>query len=167
MCNFNKTLGINNSDNNKQIYMKSLLIYLTSFLLLISCNGQTTNSVTFGAKNYVAKHHNKLDDINSATVIETLLTSINKDYNNFKVNSSLTFNDRFGSKADKESQHLADSLKIKAWTKDDFDGNGYTDLLIVGNWYSNHSIICILDSGENKFFIKRITRRSFQDCTFP
>lgn len=145
-------------------------IYLITILSFANCKGQTTDStalVGVETENYGAKHHNKLDDINSAKEIKTILTSISKDYSTFKINSSLIFHDRYRGWSDKECQYFSDSLKIKPWTKCDFDGNGYTDLLVVGNWYSDPFIICIMDNGGDKFFTKRITRRSFQDCTFP
>ena len=68
---------------------------------------------------------------------------------------------------DRESQYLADSLRINAWTKADFDGNGYTVIVAVGNWDGYRYIICILDSGKSKFFVNPLTTIFNQDCTVP
>jgi hypothetical protein len=63
-------------------------------------------------------------------------------------------------------EEASDSLHCKAWFKTDFDNNNFTDLLVVGNW-DNHAVFCILDSGNNHFAINRLTRKVFQNCTFP
>ena len=145
---------------------KGMIICLAS-LFLLSCKGQPGNSAISESRSNIVKHHNKLDDINSAAEIEAILAAICKSCTNFKVNSTLTFKEGFGTRPDKTGQHIADSLQVKAWTKMDFDGNGYTDLLVIGNWDMDHSVMCIMDSGENRFSVNTLTRRSFQDCTFP
>jgi len=96
--------------------MKQILFYLTSSLILLRCNGQTKYSSTVATRNYVAKH-NKLDEINSASQIESILVSIDTNYSRFKVNSKLIFGRGLGSKSDKSCQYYSDSLKIKPWTK--------------------------------------------------
>ncbi|MDP4208036.1 MAG: DUF6438 domain-containing protein [Bacteroidota bacterium] len=138
---------------------KIKLIYLILLIITCSCNGQTNKSSETDLNRISTKYRNKIDNIISAKDIELLISTVDKRFNDFKVNESLKF-------SDKESQLFCDSLKIKPWIKADFDGNGYNDLLVVGNW-GDHAVICLMDSGENKFYIKRITRRSFQDCTFP
>ncbi|RYZ27969.1 MAG: hypothetical protein EOO10_11065 [Chitinophagaceae bacterium] len=100
-----------------------------------------------------------IDSIQTAQQIQKLILRADKRFDGFKVNATLKF-------SEKECQNLSDSLKIKPWTKADFDCNGLTDLLVVGSW-SDPAIICILDKGGDRFELKRITRRSFQDCTFP
>jgi hypothetical protein len=124
------------------------------FLFLFCCfitNAQTgTLSKTF---------HNKIDDITSAQQIEALLKSINPYFSTFHVNTSLQF---LRSKCDE----AGDSLHCNAWFKTDFDNNNFTDLLVIGTW-DNHAVFCILDSGNNRFAINRLTRKIFQNCTFP
>lgn len=110
------------------------------------------------AKRQPIKRTNIIDSIRTAQQIEKLILRIDKRFGDFKVNNKLTF-------SKKECQHLSDSLKVKPWTKADFDGNGLTDLLVVGSW-SDPAILCILDQDDH-FELKRITRRTFQDCTFP
>ena len=133
--------------------MKQTFLIFFSVLLFISCHGQTQND------NPVVKYHNSIDDINDAKQIEKLLKTIDKRYTDFKINNILKF-------SDSDCQRLSDSLKLKSFTKIDFDKNGYTDLLVIGEW-SHHTILLILDSGGNKFSIKHLTRRIFQECSFP
>src|SRR5690606_10704725 len=85
-------------------------------------------------------------------------SKVDKRYKEFEINDKLKF-------SDPKCQNLSDSLKVQPWTKADFDNNGLTDILVIGNWY-DYSVICILDK-DGKYEIKPITRRSFQDCTFP
>jgi hypothetical protein len=105
------------------------------------------------------KHHNKIDDLENPKEIQALLKSIDKRYSNFKIiDLSLS--------TDKICKFYYDSLKLKTFTKADFDNNGYTDILVIGE-FNYPSIVCIFDKGENNFSINRLTRQSFQDCSFP
>ena len=130
-------------------------LYFTFFLTLFqSCKGQT-NDPHFKKPNFI-------DSINTATQLSSLISKVDNRYKDFKINNELKFENRYSGKNYKK---IADSLKVQPWTKADFDNNGLTDILVVGNWYE-HCVICILDKGD-KYELKRITRRSFQDCTFP
>jgi hypothetical protein len=143
-----------------------IIIYLIPLLTLFSCGGQTNNTNDSTLDRTVSHHHNKIDEIQTAKEIEVLISSTDEQYNEFRVNDTLNYSNKIGfGFSSSECLHLSDSLKVKPWTKIDFDNNGYTDLLVVGYWV-DPSIICIMDSGKNKFYIKRITKRSFQDCTF-
>ena len=114
-------------------------------------------------KDSVLHTPNYIDSIKTAQQINDLVVQIDSRYKNFKVNEALYFDKvKWGI----DCKKIADSLQIKAWQKADFDNNGLSDLLVVGKW-SQHHIICILDKGQNKYEIKSITRRSFQECTFP
>jgi Domain of unknown function (DUF6438) len=124
-----------------------IVILLTLFQ---SCKGQTDKNVSYKT--------NYIDSIQGAKQIAALISKIDHGYKEFKINDKLKF-------TDKECQNRSDSLKVQPWTKADFDDNGLTDILVIGNWY-DHSVICILDKGD-KYEIKPITRRNFQECTFP
>ena len=104
-------------------------------------------------------HHNKIDDITNSKEIQKLLLSMDSDFKKFTVNEWLKF-------SDPECARMGNDLKIKAFEKADFDGNGWMDLLLIGRLY-DHMIICIMDSGQNHFFYRVLTKKSFQDCTFP
>ncbi|NME70227.1 DUF6438 domain-containing protein [Flammeovirga aprica] len=114
------------------------------------CKGQTNNSVS--------QKTNFIDSIQNAQQLTELISKIDDRYKEFEVNDKLEF-------SDKKCQNLSDSLKVQSWKKVDFDNNGLTDIMVIGNWY-DYSVICILDKG-GKYEIKPITRRVFQDCTFP
>ena len=133
---------------------KILLQIVILFTIHQSCNGQIENNVS--------RKTNYIDSIENAKQITDLILKTDDRYKEWKINESLIFENRYPGKNCKK---IADSLKVQPWTKADFDNNGLTDILVMGNWY-DHSVICILDKG-GKYEIKPITRRSFQDCTFP
>lgn len=123
-------------------------------ILFLSCKKQTDNKVLHKI--------NYIDSIQNAKQITDLILKIDNRYNEFKINDSLKFENRH---SDKNYTKIADSLKVQPWTKADFDNNGLSDILVIGKWY-DHSVICILDK-NGKYELKPITRRSFQNCTFP
>jgi hypothetical protein len=129
--------------------------FLTSLLVLIvpfSGRAQTENKVPH-YKNY-------LDSINNARQIEELVAKIDERYKKFKVDDALKFTEKI-------CQKLTDSLKIEPYSKADFDNNGLTDLLVIGKYYGRHYVLCILDKGDNSYEIETLTKRAFQECTFP
>ena len=138
----------------------SKLKYSTPIIFLILILFQPCNAQTSIRQNI---KENYIDSITSAKQIESLITKINKRYSDFKVNETLIYP---GDYSNIDCKKISDSLNVKPWQKGDFDNNGLTDILIIGNWQRHH-IICILDKGDNNYEIKSITRRSFQECTFP
>ncbi len=130
------------------------LIFGVLFILashVANCQGAT-----------VIKHHNKIDDISSSADIARIFNPMKgEDSIYYTINNSLNFKE-----ADFTKLQLV--LKAPAWVKADFDNNGYTDIMFTGNDNTRDPFVfCLLDSGENKFFIKRITRRSFQRTVLP
>ena len=103
------------------------------------------------------KHHNKIDDIKGIALVEKLLRSVDSDYVYFKINKQLKY-------SDKGCQSLCNNAKPQPYIKADLDNNGYTDILMM---CEDNDIICILDSGNNHFFINRLTHRIHEDCLFP
>ena len=132
--------------------MKNLKLIILLILLQQVCFGQINNDIK------IEKHLNYIDSIQNETQIKDLMIKIDTNYRKFKVNSKM----KFGNKI---CQKTSDSLKIKPWVITDFDNNGFSDLLVIGEYY-DHSIFCILDKGNKNYELKRITRSSFQDCTF-
>ena len=132
------------------------IIFQIAFLLILfqSCMGQTANN-TLHKTNYI-------DSIQSAKQIADLISKIDDRYKDFQINDSLKFENRYTGENFKK---IADSLNVQPWTKADFDKNGLTDILVIGN-SNDYYVICILDKG-GKYEINLITRRSFQNCTFP
>src|SRR6202163_1256905 len=73
------------------------------------------------------KHHNKIDEIENVGQIQALIKSIDKRYTNFKIIDPTA-------STDIDCKKYFDSLRVKTYTKADFDNNGYTDLLVIGQW---------------------------------
>ncbi len=130
------------------------LFIATSLTSLIPFFGWTQT------ENKLTSHKNYLDSITNSIQIEELLFKIDERYKKFKVNKPLKF-------TEKNCQKLADSLQVESYIKTDFDNNGLTDLLVIGKYYDNHCVLCVLDKGENAYEIESLTKRIFQDCTFP
>lgn len=130
----------------------NLVLLLTFFQI---CKGQAENNALYKP--------NLIDSITTGEQLNALISKLDNRYKDFKVNEELKFESRYSRKNYKK---IADSLNVQPWTKADFDSNGLTDILVIGRISNNHSIICILDKG-NKYEFKPITRRSFQENTFP
>lgn len=124
-----------------------LIIFLAS---LQFCNGQQAN-ISIHKPNYI-------DSIQNAEQISNLLVKIDSGYVTFEVNKNLEFNE-------KRQKKICDSLHIEPWVKADFDNNGLTDILIIGNWY-RYSILCVLDKGS-KYEIIPITQGTLKEYIFP
>jgi hypothetical protein len=128
--------------------------FLFLLILLQACNGPK-----------IATRHtpNFIDSLQTATQIEDLLAKINDKYKlkPFKVNPNLTFSAQ-------ECQKIADSLHLKSWQKADFDQNGFTDLLVIGE-NADNSVLSILDKGNHQYEIKPFpTKGAFSNyCPLP
>lgn len=101
--------------------------------------------------------HNKIDDLNSAGEVNEFIHSLLGNYfKNHVVIDTLAFKDN-------DFKKLAAAIKPKPWEKADFENNGFTDLLIIAkdtneSFTDDHyDIECIMDSGENRFFVKSLT----------
>jgi hypothetical protein len=135
--------------------MTKILFQFICFLMFFqSCKGHTEKGVL--------NKTNFIDSIKTANQLYELIAKVDSRYKDFKINETLKFEKGL---TEFNCKKIADSLRVLPWTKADFDNNGLTDILIIGNWY-DHCVICILDKGS-KYEINRITRRSFQQCTFP
>lgn len=127
----------------------SLFIFTLAFIQ--SPKSQTTN----GEKT----KKNFIDIIQNSEQVEQLALKLDNGYSGFSVNKKFKF-------SEKECETVPDSLKTNPWIKADFDNNGLTDILVANNWY-DLSVVCVLDKGNNKYELERITRRTYKECTFP
>jgi hypothetical protein len=133
--------------------MKCLIIFLLC-LVSFTANGQV-------------KHHNQIDDIKTVEQAEKLVRQAIKDTNFRMTASGQTIKLWFNPDREDDCSKLGARIDTKAWEKADFDGNGYTDLMVMGLSGSDPVVICLLDSGDNRFLVKCITNRSFPECAFP
>jgi len=109
----------------------------------------------------------KIDNLKTESQVENFIKSLDKkNYENFTISNIQNIETRFGEN-DNYCKKIADSLNIiKSFYKADFDNNGLTDILVIGNYYS-FNIFVIMDFGKNNFKIFRLTRKIFQDCVVP
>jgi hypothetical protein len=143
--------------------MMRLFIILPAVL---ACFAGNTQNVTH--------YHNKIDDINNIQQIRPIFNQlIGKSSNRYFINDTFAFSDSLAHpgayippNTKRAFKNLQSKIHAPAWAKADFDGNGYTDILITG--YSDDPFaVCIMDSGNNSFFLRWITRRSFQNTVLP
>ena len=79
----------------------------------------------------------------------------------------MKFKNEFTDEEDFRVEHIADSLKIKPWAKADFDNNGRTDIVVIGNDnYHNKKAICILDK-RDKLEKILLSRKTFGEVVLP
>jgi hypothetical protein len=64
---------------------------------------------------------------------------------------------------------IADSLEInESVIKEDFDNNGYTDLLVTGTYYGSNFVVYIIYSfGKDKFEIQKLINGHFDRGSYP
>lgn len=106
-----------------------------------------------------------IDKINTKEDIESLIHSFDKEYERFKLKKL----SEFESSSDENNlcKKIADSLQITdSFYKSDFDNNGFTDILVIGEYYE-FNIFVVMNYGKDSLKLNRLTRRSFQDCVFP
>lgn len=120
--------------------MKMKLIKICFLLLiLVTCKKNSEFLQTPIIQSVVDKLKTKLE-------IEQFIQKIDTNYKNFELKALQDFNRSFDN--DSVNRILADSLKIASYyTKADFDNNGYSDLLAIGD---NHT--CYSDSEESCSF---------------
>ncbi len=125
--------------------MKYYCIIVLFFLFFANnCKG-----LTIGKE---IRQTSKIDSLVSDIEIETFIHLLDTAYSGFKLG-----------RGKREYQNLYDSLKIKAVIKADFDKNGLTDILVTGGInYPWSEIICILDSGRNKYTIKYLSSSLYE-----
>jgi hypothetical protein len=105
------------------------------------------------------KFFNKIDGIATVDDIDRLLDSIDKKrFETYIVREKLEVETV-------ACGDLAKEIQAKSWTKADFDNNGYTDILIIGD--SGRDSVVVLDNGKNNFIYKNLSKGFFQQCSLP
>lgn len=132
--------------------MKQTLILLLQILI---------TQISFGQKNL-----SKIDSLNSKTEIEKLIHSFGKNDEVFSLKPITKFKSHYYGGAE-FCKRIADSLGVtKSFYKADFDNNGFTDLLVIGEYYG-FQVFVVMNYGHDSLKLNRLTRRSFQECVFP
>jgi hypothetical protein len=128
-------------------------------LLIFTLNAACSRVSRTGEQSHPI-HHNLIDDIHSASQIDSLLSPLG--YSRYeKTDTAILF--------EKESyRRFADSLNAEPWIKADLDGNGYTDLVVASlKDLGEYKPVCILDSGGNRFYTKSLSLEKLGECSFP
>lgn len=107
-----------------------------------------------------SKIFNKIDSLNSAEDIQNFISNENN-----KINYYLKIEDKIN--YDRYCNVIADSLKTNQnWGKGDFDKNGLTDLIVIGNTSDGPETIYILDKGDH-FDSKKLSMGNlYEACSF-
>lgn len=112
-----------------------------------------------------AQNNTNIDNINSEESVENLINLLIEGNDKFTLKSIDEFESEYG--MNEYCKRIADSLNItKPFYKADFDNNGLTDILAIGDYY-DFSILIAMNYGQNSIELNRLTRKSFQECTFP
>ena len=112
--------------------MKSVKFILFMIILfLYSCNNTQRKEKTETITESKIKR-SKIDSLNTDSEVENYIREINSNYKDFELKRIRDF-DR-DDKTDSITKLIAQKLKVtKAFYKSDFDNNGYTDLLVIGD----------------------------------
>lgn len=101
----------------------------------------------------------KIDSIQTNGEVERLLYSSEKRFRGFDL--------RYPYGKEGFLKKVADSLGItKSFYKSDFDNNGYTDLLVIGEFWGIN-IVIVMNFGNDTFKLIRYSRGTVQGCTWP
>ena len=132
---------------------KILTLLLLTFLNFVSTAQTETKS--------------EIDNLKTENEVENFIKSFEKKrYDNFSISSIQGIKNRYGEK-NNFCEEIADSLNItKSFYKADFDKNGLTDILVIGNYY-DFNIFIAMDFGKDSLKLNRLTRSSFQNCVVP
>lgn len=111
------------------------------------------------------KFPSHIDSLKTEKEVENLINSIMNEQKPITIKKIADFQEENGS--NNFCKRIADSLDIKqSFYTADFDHNGYADLMAFGDHY-DFSIFIVMNYGKDSLKVNRLTRRSFQNCTFP
>ncbi|WP_419869837.1 DUF6438 domain-containing protein [Chryseobacterium sp. CT-SW4] len=128
----------------------------------------------FNCKNKSSIHESEIDSIQSANEVQHLIRHADSAFANYEVRKIQDFK-----KDDlkfQENLKLANQLGIhESFYKTDFDHNGFTDLLVIGDNHScigalkescSYTPVVVLNWGNKKYQIVEISQY-FNDCFVP
>lgn len=106
----------------------------------------------------ISQKSNYIDSISTFQQIKELMIEVDARFKIFELYDSLTF-------IEKTCHISVNNLHYQPWTKVDLDKNGFTDLVVIGDW-DGFSILCIFDKGD-AYEIKEVPQRKLPRCTLP
>lgn len=128
------------------------LIYLLLVFTFISCKKEIPSFKKTQLK------ASKIDSLNSVASIENFIISNDSTLKGYKLKRIQDFEVTYN--AEKTGVMIADSLNIqKSYYKADFDNNGYQDLLVIGDFYSNNLMYPFVFLNYGKDSIKTINAK--------
>lgn len=108
---------------------------------------------------------NEIDNLDNNKDVELFLAENFDNYSEFKLMDYKQI-DSENCYDCQDCSRIADSLNVHSnFYKSDFDQNGLTDILIIGNFYGL-KIIVVLDKKDH-LEIEQLTRGYFQSCAIP
>lgn len=145
-----------------------MLNCLIAFLLIASCQ-QKESEATIKKTPLI---HSKIDSLNTEAEVQQFIRETDTNYKKFELRKIADFNRRYGRSTDHDSliKILARKLKIdKSYYKADFDNNGFTDLVAIGDnykcttWDKNEqsvscdfSVFALMNFGKDSILIKTL-----------
>lgn len=139
------------------------LFFISSFLFVLSCS-----------KEHQTLHKTEIDGLKSDQEVQAFIRKTDSAFKNYEVKkiADFTTNDIVFF----ENKKLAEKLNVnESFYKTDFDNNGYTDLLILGdnhtcfeaaNQSCSYTPIALMNFGNNNYEIVRFTQ-GFNDIITP
>src|SRR5690606_30246669 len=110
-----------------------------------------------------------IDNLNTSQEIENYIRNNFEFYEKFQLKSILEF-ERSNRNSDIETKKLAKELNlIQSYFKADFDNNGYTDLLVIGDSYNcvsrgekscSFDVFVLMNYGKNDIQMHDLIRES-------
>lgn len=136
--------------------------YLPLIIILVSCKEQKSSSQLI--------KHSKIDSLNSITEVENFIRLKDTSLNNFHLKEARHF-------SSEQLEKFSKTNKSEPYYKGDFDGNGFRDLFVTGNFsenenfmysfvfmnYGKDSINTIWLKDHQYVFIPRVTKHVNQD----
>lgn len=120
----------------KTVFMKYLLLLIT-LTLLISCKKEVPQ---FKRAPHIAS---KVDELKNAHDVEWYIYERDTNYNSFQLQTLFEYKDDNKFKQDSLVKLYAAKFNVdKSYYKEDFDNNGYTDLLVIGDTHWCADVTC-------------------------
>ena len=132
------------------------------FILLCSCL-ERKNTV------YKPKIYTKVDSISSLPELRQFVKSADSSLQTFLCKSPKFYGMNSSNKVATLKHRLDSMFPHFSYIKEDFDNNGYTDLVVTGEYYENElRVLAIMNDGKEKYTVIPLNLRHQDDFpTYP